>query len=82
MVAKQVTGTGVVELDGAWFVDDVSRVDGQQHALSGLLLAERLLAESAATTRSTAQQAHTRPRTRSHHDERMDGGIDRADRGA
>ncbi len=64
MVAKQVTGTGVVELDGAWFVDDVSRVDGQQHALSGLLLAERLLtassgddtADSAAGERPTDDQ--------------------------
>ena len=39
MRVKQTTGTGVVEFDGGWFTDGTSRVDGQQHALSGLLFA-------------------------------------------
>lgn len=43
MVERQVRDTGVPQHDGAWFTDDLSRVDGQQHALSGLLFAERLL---------------------------------------
>ncbi len=39
MRVKQTPGTGVVEFDGAWFTNGVTRVDGQQHALSGLLFA-------------------------------------------
>ena len=39
MRVKQTTGTGVVEFDGGWFTGGTSRVDGQQHALSGLLFA-------------------------------------------
>ena len=39
MRVKQTTGTGTVEFDGGWFTGGVSRVDGQQHALSGLLFA-------------------------------------------
>lgn len=45
MLAKQTVGTGRAELDGAFFVGGVTRVDGQQHVLSGLILAERLLRE-------------------------------------
>lgn len=45
MVAKQTRDTGDPRLDGAWFVDGVTRVDGQQHTLSGLLFAEQLLSE-------------------------------------
>lgn len=40
---------GAPEVDGAWFYDDRTRVDDQQHALSGLLLAEALLADPAGT---------------------------------
>ncbi|MFV2039965.1 MAG: hypothetical protein ACC660_06965 [Acidimicrobiales bacterium] len=45
MVDKQTVGTGRDELDGAFFVNGVARVDGQQHVLSGLILAEALLRE-------------------------------------
>lgn len=45
MVAKQTAGTGRPELDGGFFVKGVTRVDGQQHTLSGLIFAERLLRE-------------------------------------
>ncbi|MFQ5382007.1 MAG: hypothetical protein ACE5EF_10345, partial [Dehalococcoidia bacterium] len=34
-------GTGL--LDGAWFTNDATRMDDQQHALSGMLLTERIL---------------------------------------
>ena len=39
MRVKQVTGTGITEFDGGWFTGGTSRVDGQQHALSGLMFA-------------------------------------------
>ena len=45
MRMKQTTGTGIVEFDGGWFTGGVSRVDGQQHALSGLLFASSSLDE-------------------------------------
>ena len=45
MIAKQQTGTGAIEVDGGFFVDGVTRVDGQQHTLSGLIFTERLLRE-------------------------------------
>ncbi len=45
MVDKQTSGTDRVELDGAFFVNGTARVDGQQHVLSGLILAEQLLRE-------------------------------------
>ena len=45
MRVKQTTGTGTVEFDGGWFTGGVSRVDGQQHALSGLLFAALSLDE-------------------------------------
>jgi len=47
MIAKQQTNTGQVELDGGFFVGGTTRVDGQQHVLSGLILTERLLRERA-----------------------------------
>lgn len=43
MIAKQRTGTGVPQVDGGFFVKGVTRVDGQQHTLSGLIFTERLL---------------------------------------
>ncbi len=43
MVAKQRLGTGQPEVDGGFFVGGTTRVDGQQHTLSGLIFAERLL---------------------------------------
>ena len=43
MVTKQRLGTGVPEIDGGFFVDGVTRVDGQQHVLSGLIFTEQLL---------------------------------------
>ena len=49
MVEKQTTGTGRPELDGGFFVKGVTRVDGQQHTLSGLIFTERLLRELAGT---------------------------------
>ena len=45
MVAKQKLDTGQVEVDGGFFVKGVTRVDGQQHVLSGLIFTERLLRE-------------------------------------
>lgn len=45
MVDKQRVGTGRVEVDGGFFVKGVTRVDGQQHVLSGLIFTERLLRE-------------------------------------
>ncbi len=45
MIAKQRTGTGQVEVDGGFFVNGTTRVDGQQHVLSGLIFTERLLRE-------------------------------------
>lgn len=50
LVERQVTGEGAAETGhpglarGAWFHDDVTQMDDQQHALSALLLAEPLLA--------------------------------------
>ena len=52
MVEKQRLGTGVSQVDGGFFVDNVTRVDGQQHVLSGLIFTERLLREE----REEAQQ--------------------------
>ena len=43
LMDKQVSGTGDPLLDGAFFTDDRTRVDHQQHALSGLLFTEELL---------------------------------------
>lgn len=43
MVAKQKLDTGQIEVDGGFFVKGVTRVDGQQHVLSGLIFTERLL---------------------------------------
>lgn len=48
MVVKQTAGTGRPELDGGFFVKGVTRVDGQQHVLSGLIFTERLLRKQAA----------------------------------
>ena len=45
MIVKQRTGTGQPELDGGFFVGGTTRVDGQQHVLSGLIFTERLLRE-------------------------------------
>ncbi len=45
MRVKQVLNTGVTEFDGGWFIGGVSRVDGQQHALSGLMFAASSLEE-------------------------------------
>lgn len=45
MIVKQRTGTGQPEVDGGFFVGGTTRVDGQQHTLSGLIFAERLLRE-------------------------------------
>lgn len=50
MVERQARDTGRVEEDGAWFKDGETRVDGQQHALSGLLFAEQLTRRRAAET--------------------------------
>lgn len=44
LIDTQVTETGDPRLDGGFFTDDQTRVDHQQHALSGLLFAERQLA--------------------------------------
>lgn len=41
LVARQARGAA--DVDGAWFYDGRTRVDDQQHALSGLLLAESVL---------------------------------------
>ena len=46
MIDKQRADTGQVEVDGGFFVDGTTRVDGQQHVLSGLIFAERLLREN------------------------------------
>ncbi len=43
LVAKQRLDTGDPAVDGGFFVDGVTRVDGQQHVLSGLIFTERLL---------------------------------------
>jgi hypothetical protein len=55
MIVKQRTGTGRVEVDGGFFVDDVTRVDGQQHTLSGLIFAERLQRAARQTTNEATQ---------------------------
>jgi hypothetical protein len=52
MLDKQINGTGVPELDGAFFVHRTTRVDGQQHVLGGLLFAEQLLREREERSRS------------------------------
>jgi hypothetical protein len=53
LVDKQVSGTGDPRLDGAFFTDDETRVDHQQHALSGLLFTERQLARVAGGSPTT-----------------------------
>ncbi len=45
MIVKQRVDTGQPEVDGGFFVGGTTRVDGQQHTLSGLIFAERLLRE-------------------------------------
>lgn len=50
MIVKQRTGTGEPQLDGGFFVGGTTRVDGQQHTLSGLIFTERLLKNSEATS--------------------------------
>ena len=45
MIVKQRTGTGQPEIDGGFFVAGTTRVDGQQHVLSGLIFTEQLLRE-------------------------------------
>ncbi|MGI9624317.1 MAG: hypothetical protein ACR2PK_15900 [Acidimicrobiales bacterium] len=46
MIDKQRVGTGLPEVDGGFFVKGVTRVDGQQHTLSGLIFTERVLIDS------------------------------------
>ena len=50
MIVKQRTGTGQPQLDGGFFVGGTTRVDGQQHTLSGLIFTERLLKNPEATS--------------------------------
>lgn len=49
VTADETTGSSPALEVGAWFVADVTRVDDQQHAISGLLWAEQLLTTSGTT---------------------------------